>query len=60
MGLNGEERLECEVHVEGICLEHFSQFKYFGCILDESGTDEAEYIRKVASGRKWEEGGRCH
>ena len=22
-----------------------------GCVLDESGTDEAEYSRKVASGR---------
>ena len=27
-------------------------FKYFGCVLDESGTDEAECSRKVASGRK--------
>ena len=28
MLLNGEERLECEVHVYGIRLEHVSEFKY--------------------------------
>ena len=37
--LNGEEGLECEVHVDGICLEHVSKFKYLGCVLDESGAD---------------------
>ena len=37
MVLNGEEGLECEVHVDGIHLEHVSEFKY----LDESGTDGA-------------------
>ena len=26
--LNGEEGLECEVHVDGIRLEHVSEFKY--------------------------------
>ena len=26
--------------------------KYLGCFLDESGTDRAEYSRKVASGRR--------
>ena len=31
---NGEDGLECEVHVDGIHLEHVSEFKYFGCILD--------------------------
>ena len=45
MVLNGEEELECEVHVEGIRLEHASEFKYLGCVLDESGTDGAECIR---------------
>ena len=29
--MNGEERLECEVHVDGIRLEHVSEFKYLGC-----------------------------
>ena len=28
------------------------EFKYLWCVLDESGTDEAEYSRKVASGRR--------
>ena len=35
-----------------IRIEHVSEFKYLGCVLDESSTDEAEYRRKVASGRK--------
>ena len=48
--LYGEEGLEREVHVDGIRLEHVSQFKYFGCVLDESGSDGAECSRKVASG----------
>ena len=39
MVLNGKERLECEVHVDGIRLNHVSEFKYLGCVLDESGTD---------------------
>ena len=30
--LNGEEGLECEVHVDGIRLEHVSEFKYLGCM----------------------------
>ena len=34
-------------------LEHVSEFKYLGCVLDESGADEAECRRKVA---KWKEG----
>ena len=33
--------LGCEVCVDGICLEHVSEFKYLGCVLDESGADEA-------------------
>ena len=51
MVLGEEEGLECEVCVDGICLEHISEFKYLGCVLDESGTDEAECSRKVMSGR---------
>ena len=39
MVLNGEEGLACEVHVDGVRLEHVSEFKYLGCVLDESGTD---------------------
>ena len=51
MILNGEEGLECEVHVDGIHLEHVSEFKYLRCVLDKSGTDGAECSRKVASRR---------
>ena len=29
-----------------------SEFKYLGCVLDESGTDEAECHMKVASWRR--------
>ena len=29
-----------------------SEFKYLGYVLDESGTDEAEYYRKVVSGSR--------
>ena len=46
--LNGEEGLECEVHVDGTRLEYVSEFKYMGCVLDESGTNWAECSRKVA------------
>ena len=49
--LNGEEGLECEVHVDRTRLEHVSEFKYLGCLLDESATDEAECSRKVANER---------
>ena len=52
MVLNGEEGLECGVHVDGIRLEHFSEFKYLGCVLDESCTDGIECSRKVVSGRR--------
>ena len=47
MVLNGEEVLECKVHVE-----HVSEFKYLECILDESGKDGAECSRKVTSWRR--------
>ena len=52
--MNGEEGLECEVHVDGIrlVLVHVWEFKYLGCVMDESSKDGAEISRKVASGRK--------
>ena len=50
--LNGKEGLECEVHVDWIRLEHVSEFKYVGSVLDESGTDGEECNRKVASGKR--------
>ena len=52
MVLGGEEGLECEVCLDEIHLEHVSEFKYLGCVLDESGTDEADCSRKMASGRR--------
>ena len=55
--LNGEEGLECEVHINGIRLEHVSEFKYLECVLEESGTDGAECSR---NGDEREEGCRCH
>ena len=48
MILNGEEGLECEVHVDRIRLEHVLEFKYLRSVLDESGTDGTECSRKVA------------
>ena len=41
MVLNEEEGLECEVSVNGMQLEHVSEFKSLGYVLDESDTDEA-------------------
>ena len=50
--LGGEEGVECKVCVDGIRLEYVSKFKYLACVSDESGTDDAECQRKVASGRR--------
>ena len=52
MVLNGEEGLECKVYVDRIRLEHVSEFNYFGCALDEAGTDGTEGSRKVTNGRR--------
>ena len=42
MVLNGAYGLECEVHTHMmIHLEHVSEFKYLGCVLNESDTDGA-------------------
>ena len=38
--------------MDGMRLEPASEFKYLECVLDISGTDEAECRRKVASGRR--------
>ena len=35
--LKGEEGLECDVCADGMRLEYVSEFKYLGCVLDESG-----------------------
>ena len=44
MVLGWEEILGCEIHV--------SEFKYVGCVLNESGADDANSHRKVTHGRK--------
>ena len=50
MVLNVEEGIECEVYVDRIWLEHVSEFKYLGCVLDESDTNGAGCNKKVARG----------
>ena len=52
MVLGEEGLLKCEVCIDGICLELRLKFKYLVCVLDESGIDEAECSRRVASGRR--------
>ena len=49
--------MEYEVCVDGMRLKHMSEFKYLECVLDKLDTDEAEYHRKVVSGRG---GCRCY
>ena len=38
--------------MDGIRLEHVSEVKYLVCVLDESGTNEADCRKKMASGRR--------
>ena len=52
MVMNGEEGLECEVHIDVVRLEHVSKFKYLVCVSDEAGTDGAKFNRKVGSLRR--------
>ena len=49
MVLGEEDGLECEVLMNGMQLEHMLELKYLGCVLDKSGTDEAESFKKVMS-----------
>ena len=41
MVFNEGEGLVCEFSVDGVGLEQVSEFKYLGCLFDESGADEA-------------------
>ena len=50
--LNRDEVLEYEAYVDGMQLEHVWEFKYLGCVLNESGTDKADCYRKVAIGKR--------
>ena len=54
MVINGVQGLKCEVHIDRVHLEHVSEFKYLGCVLDEVSTHGTEYCRKVASRRRVE------
>ena len=42
MVLNVEEGLEYEVFGDRISSDNVSEFKYLGCVLDESGRDRGE------------------
>ena len=44
--------MNCDVHVDGVRLEHVSEFKYLGYVLDKTGTGEAECSTEVASRRR--------
>ena len=52
MVMNEEEGLECEVYVDRIRLEDVSEFKYLGCVLDESGREGVDCSRKRGRGRR--------
>ena len=54
MMFSGEKGLGCDIHVDGTRLEQVSEFKYLGCVLNESGTDNQECRRNVESGMKVE------
>ena len=49
MVMNEEEGLEFEIHIDRIHLKQISEFKYLGCLLDDSHTDKAECSTKLAS-----------
>ena len=49
MVLDGEEGLECEVWVDGMRLEHASEFKYLWCVLCESGPSLYQLTMEVIS-----------
>ena len=56
MVLTGEVGLECEVHVDGICLEHVSRIKIFGVFWTNQGQMGQNAVGRWRVG----EGCRCH
>ena len=52
MVLGGKEGMECEIHVARTKLEQVTEFKYLGCVLNESDKNDAEHRGNVASWRK--------
>ena len=51
MIMNGEEGLECEIHVDGVRLEHAFESKYLGCCFGRSRYRWGRMYLKVASGK---------
>ena len=49
MVLNDEDGLECEDHVDGVRLEHVSEFKYLGKLASERSVAGA--IRSLVDNR---------
>ena len=51
MVINGEEGLECEVHIDGVCLEHIS--KYLGWRSPEPDNlgQKGAYVESAATAR---------
>ena len=49
--LGGEERLVCDVYVDGIRLEHISEFKYLGCVLDDQVQKRQSVVGRCRVGR---------
>ena len=47
----GEDGSITKLHVDGTLLYHVSEFKYKGCVLNESGTDGAK-CRKIGASRR--------
>ena len=50
MVLNGEERLDCEIDVDGMWSEQMLELQYLWYVLDESGTDVTRCCGKVVRG----------
>ena len=50
--VRGENGLEFKIRVDGARLEQVSEFKYLGCVLDISSTDETVSCRKEVDERK--------
>ena len=54
MVINGEDELECEVHVDRVCLEHVFKFKYLD-IWDVFWTNQVQMGQNVVG--RWKGGG---
>ena len=50
--LRRDKGVECEVCIDFMRFEHLLEYKYFACVLKESGINEVECSRKVVGGRR--------